>query len=97
MNTVRVGQESLPGFAANDGTIGTAGAVLPAFPIRKHVVIRANAGNGSTIIIAHSEAALANGFTLSAGQMTPPIYVDDLSKIWIKGGASSQGYSWIAS
>lgn len=95
--TVDIGHESQPQFFCGDGTIGTSGAKLIAFPVRKHVVIRANAGNGSTIIVAHSEAALANGFTLSAGQMTPPIYIDELSKIWIKGGASSQGYSWIAS
>lgn len=92
-----IGYESQPNFACGDGTIGTAGAALVSFPIRKHVVIRANAGNGSTIIIAPSEAGLATGFVLSAGQMTPPIYIDDLSKVWIKGGASSQGYSWIAS
>lgn len=92
-----IGYESQPQFACGDGTIGTSGAMLVSFPVRKHVVIRANAGNESTIIIGHSEAALANGFVLSAGQMTPPIYIDELSKVWIKGGDADQGYSWIAS
>lgn len=95
--SVDIGYESQPAFACGDGTIGTIGAKLIQYPVRKHVVVRANAGNESTIIIAHSEAALATGFVLSGGQMTPPIYIDDLSKIWIKGGDADQGYSWIAS
>ena len=97
MGTVKIGQESQAGFAAGDGTIGTTEEALPAFPVMKHVVIRANGGNGNIIMVGHSQAAVANGFVLAAGERTPEIYVDDLSKIWIKGGAASQGYSWIAS
>lgn len=97
MGTVRIGQESQAGFAAGDGTIGTAEASLPAYPVMKHVVVRANGGNSNIIMVGHGQSAVANGFVLAAGERTPEIYVDDLSKIWIKGGAAAQGYSWIAS
>lgn len=97
MGTVQIGKESLAEFATGSGTIGTAADKLPGREVRKHVVVRANGGNGNVVMVGHSADAVANGFILSAGQMTPPIYIDDLSKIWVLGGAASQGYSWIAS
>ncbi len=93
----QIGKESLATFAAGDGTVGLSAAQLPGREVLKHVVVRANGGNANVIMVGHSADAVGTGFILSAGQMTPPIYVDDLSKIWVVGGAASQGFSWIAS
>lgn len=97
MGTIDIGKEALAEFATGSGTIGTSPDHLPDHPIRKHVVVRANGANGNVIMVGHSHDAVANGFILSAGQMTPPIYIDDLNKVWVQGGAASQGFSWIAS
>lgn len=96
--TTELGKESVASFAAGDGTVGTSSAVqLPGRTVLKHVVVRANGGNTNIVMVGHSEATVAAGFVLAAGEETPPIYVDDLSKIWVLGGAASQGFSWIAS
>ncbi len=94
---VQIGKEAVATFAAGDGTVGTAAAQLPGGAVLKHVVVRANAGNSNVIMVGQSAAAVPNGFVLAAGEQTPPIYVDDLSKVWLLGGAASQGFSWIAS
>jgi len=64
--------------------------------VKKYVMLRAHGANGSVIMVGHSAAEAANGFILSAGQQSPPIYVDNLNKLYLVGGASDQGYSWIA-
>ncbi len=64
--------------------------------VKKYVMLRANGANGSVIMVGPSAAEAANGFILSAGQQSPPIYVDNLNKLYLVGGASDQNYSWIA-
>jgi len=64
--------------------------------VKKYVMLRANGANASVIMIGHTSAAVTDGFILSAGQQSPPIYVDNLNKLYIVGGAADQGYSWIA-
>jgi hypothetical protein len=96
MSVVEIVKESLPSWAAGDGTVGTAPIQLPDFPSLKNVVVRANGGNTNVIMVGHSAAAVPSGFVLAAGEQTPPIYIDDLAKVWLIGGAASQGYSWIA-
>lgn len=64
--------------------------------LKKYVMVRANGANGNVIMVGHSAAAVNDGFILSAGQQSPPIYVDNLNKLYLLGGAGGQGYSWIA-
>jgi hypothetical protein len=64
--------------------------------LKKYVMLRANGANGNVIMVGHSAAAVGDGFILSAGQQSPPIYVDNLNKVYLVGGAGGQGYSWIA-
>jgi len=98
MSAVQVVKESLPGFMAGNGTVGGTPAQLTtiAFPITKHVVVQAASGNGSTVSVGPASAQAANGYILAAGESTPPIYVDDTSKVWVVGGAADQDYNWIA-
>jgi hypothetical protein len=92
---VAIGKEALGSFAAGNGSVGTSAAQLPGRLVNKHVVIRAGSDNGNVVIVGHSADAVGAGFVLAAGEQTPPIYVDDLSKLWIKGGAASQAFSWL--
>ncbi len=64
--------------------------------LRKYVMVRANGANTNVIMVGHSADAVSDGFILSAGQQSPPIYVDNLNKVYLLGGAAGQGYSWIA-
>ena len=66
------------------------------WPIKKHVMLRANGANGNVIMVGHSAGDAGDGFILSAGQQSPPIYVDNLNKVYLVGGAADQGFSWIA-
>jgi len=66
------------------------------WPIKKYIMLRANGANGNVIMVGHSAADAGDGFILSAGQQSPPIYVDNLNKVYLVGGAADQGYSWIA-
>jgi len=66
------------------------------YVVRKYVVVRANGANTDVITIGTGVANAADGFILSAGQISPPIYVDNLNKVYLKGGAAGQNYSWIA-
>ena len=97
MPAIDIAKEAMATFAAGDGTVGTSPAALPGGQSNKHVVVRANAGNTNVIMVGPSALAVPSGFVLAAGEQTPPIYVDDLGKIWLVGSAASQGFSWIAS
>lgn len=99
MIVVEVARESQPSFRTGSGAVGTDVIRLGGevgWEVKKYVVLRANGANGSVIMIGHSEAGVGDGFILSAGQITPPIYVDNLNKVYLKGGAADQGFSWIA-
>jgi hypothetical protein len=86
MSVVEIVKESLPSWAAGDGTVGTTPAKLGSLPVLKHVIVRANGGNGSDkVMVGHSAAAAAAGFVLASGVRSPPIYVDDLAKVWVVG------------
>lgn len=97
MSTVNIAETSLPdGFLAGSGTVGTSEAKLSSvnFPVRKQLVIRADAANSNTIIVGRPGSA-ASGFILAAGEQTPPLFVDETDKVAIVGGAASQNYSWV--
>lgn len=66
------------------------------WPAKKYVMLRANGANTSVVMVGHSADSAVDGFILSAGQQSPAIFVDDLNKVYIVGGAANQGYSWIA-
>ncbi len=64
--------------------------------LRKYVMVRANGANGNIISIGNTPGNADEGFILSAGQQSPPIYVDNLNKVYLIGGAGGQGFSWVA-
>lgn len=98
MSMVNIGRESMPdSLLTGHGTVGTSEAKISAvsFPIAKHVVIRAAAGNTNTITVGRPGQAV-NGFILAAGEQTPPIYVDETDKVRVIGGAAGQDFSYLA-
>ena len=66
------------------------------WPVKKYVMLRANGANGNVIMVGNRADNAEDGFILSAGQQSPAIFVNDLNKVYIVGGAADQGYSWIA-
>ena len=66
------------------------------WPVKKYIMLRANGANGNVIMVGNTADNADNGFILSAGQQSPPIYANNLNKLYLVGGAADQGYSWIA-
>lgn len=64
--------------------------------VKKYIMLRANGANTSIIMVGNRADNASEGFILSAGQQSPAIFVDNLNKVYIVGGAADQGYSWIA-
>ncbi len=90
-------EETHAEFAAGHGSVNQVAAQLStlAIPAYKHVKVKADLTNSNNIYVGHSSAVSAtNGFLLDAGEEVT-IHVDRLNKIWVVGGADSQGYSWL--
>jgi hypothetical protein len=97
MSQVNIGKEVIDGFNAGNSTVGTAPQALAnTYPVNKHVVVRATTGNSGTIKVGPTAGGASAGFVLGAGETSPPIYVDDVAKVFVVGSASSQNYSWIS-
>jgi hypothetical protein len=97
MSVVNVAKESVAGFNAGNGTVGTSPQALVTSPwtVQKHVVVRADPANTGTVKVGPNLGSASAGFVLPAGQETPPIYVDDLSKVFVIGSAAGQNYSFV--
>jgi hypothetical protein len=98
MSCVNITNEALPdGFVAGNGTIGTDEAKVSEvpFPIRKHIVIRADSDNDGLIMVGTPGHAAA-GFILKAGETSPPIYVDNTDKVRVVADGADQVFSWIS-
>jgi hypothetical protein len=100
MGYINIGREALEEFQVGQGTVGAASAVLVAAnlakPILKYVIIKADLTNTDDVFVGTASVTASTGFRLDAGEVTPPIHIDDLSKVYVIGGAASQGYSWLA-
>ncbi len=97
MSFVNIGKESLDdGLLLGNGTVGTDEAKLSEinFPVNKHIVIRADSGNGSTVKVGRPGQASV-GFILNPGEQTPPLYVSSTDLLRVIGGDVDQVYSWV--
>lgn len=99
MSTVNIGKEAVAGFMSGNGTVGTDAAQVYANSIEvlKHVTVHADSGNSGTIKVGASASQASTGYVLNAGDSTPPIFVNDLSLIWVVGSGSGQNFSFICS
>ena len=95
-----IGREATNAFQAGQGTVGVTAqklAVADAVPsVLKYVIVKADATNTDNVFVGPSGVTATTGFRLDAGETTPPIYIDEVSKVSVIGGAASQGYSWLA-
>lgn len=88
--------EAIEAFFTGHGTVGTTSARAGiSRRCVKGVWIKADLGNGDNVYVGHAESIGALGFLLDAGESVY-IPIDDLAKVWVYGGASSQGYSYLA-
>jgi hypothetical protein len=97
MSVCQIGQETVSGcFHAGNGTVGLSEVAIATvnIPITKHIVIRADSGNGDTVSVGNpGQAAL--GFILNAGEQTPPIYCPNSDDLRVIGGDVDQVFSWV--
>jgi hypothetical protein len=89
-------KESLEdGFNSGNSAVGaTEKALAPSYPVRKHVVIHADADNSDPILIGPRHGS-ASGFVLAPGE-TVNIPIDDLAKVFVTGASSNPAYSWMS-
>lgn len=95
---VNIGKEVVAEFQNGHGVVGATKAALASAEslINKFVVIKADLTNTNNVYVGTNTVTTSNGFLLDAGEATPPIPIDDLNKVYVVGGAASQGYSWLA-
>jgi hypothetical protein len=95
MSSVHVAKETVPGFVAGNGTIGTTESLLTtlSLPVHKGILVKAMAGNSGTIMVGVPGNSV-NGFILEAGESTPVIPVESTDSLAIVGSAVGQAYSW---
>lgn len=51
--------------------------------VLKQVVLRADTGNAGNLYVGPYSVAVGAGFLLDAGEMSPPISIDDLNKLYV--------------
>lgn len=95
---VSIANEAASEFSHGHGTVGAAKAALASAetPLKRYVIIKADLGNSNNVFVGGPTVTTSTGFMLDAGESTPPIHIDDLSKVYVIGDAASQGYSWLA-
>ncbi len=93
-----IAKEAVSEFATGHGTVGAAVAALTtaAIPLLKYVIIKADLTNTNNVFVGGPGVSATTGFMLDAGEATPPIHIDNLSKVYVIGGAAGQGFSWLA-
>jgi hypothetical protein len=95
---VSIAREASTEFSTGHGTVGVTKAALASAsaPLSKYVIIKADLTNTNNVFVGGPTVTTTTGFLLDAGEATPPIHIDDLSKVYVVGDAASQGFSWLA-
>lgn len=89
-------KEAVEEFLTGHGTVGTTSQVVGiARRTVKGVWIKADLGNADNVYVGHAQSVEANGYLLDAGESVF-VPIDSLDKVWVYGGAASQGYSYLA-
>ena len=97
MSVVHVSKESVSGFCAGNGSVGGTDEVKVtdlSLPVTKHLVIRADSGNGADIKVGRPGDA-TNGFILHAGETSPNLYVENTDDVAIIAASGTQNFSWV--
>ncbi len=82
---MNIGREAVEEFRAGQGlaTQFASPILSSSVSVLKHVTIRAATGNSGDIYVGPSGVAVGTGFLLDAGDESPPILIDDLSKVHV--------------
>lgn len=95
-----VGHENQPTytqFASGVVTVGGTEVQLSALAGMKGVItLRAASANSGTVTIGATGLSSLGGFTLAAGQQSPPLYLDTPGSLYAIASASSQKLEYFA-
>ncbi len=85
MGYTNIGRETVEEFWTGQGeaTQFAAPVLSSSVPLLKHATVRAASGNPGDLYVGPSNVAVGTGFILDAGDETPPIPIDDLSKLYV--------------
>jgi hypothetical protein len=96
---MQIDKESLPDFWTGAITVGKTPVQLSSAsqPIRKGIHIRVGTlPAGALLSIGCTNAVGTIGFIVPAGETSPLLYVDDLSKLWLVSSEDNTPITWIA-
>lgn len=81
---------------AGEQTVATAGTpvALGSGAVEHSVVVQAKSDNTGTITVGNSSG---QHFKLSAGDITPPLHVDNLNKIYVDASVNGEGVNYLGS
>jgi len=94
---VSIARESSDHFTTGHGVAGAAKSQVATAEmlVDKYVEIKADLANTNNVYVGIANVTTVIGYCLDAGELIR-IPIDDLSKVWVIGGAAAQGYSWLA-
>jgi len=96
---MQIDKESLPDFWTGVGTVSKTPAKLSdaSQPIRKGIYIRVGTlPAGALLSIGSTQAVGTIGFVVPAGETSPLLYIDDVSKLWVVSTEDNTPFTWIA-
>lgn len=96
---MQIEKESLPDFWTGAAVISTTPVQLSSVIhiVRKGVYIRVGVLPTEALVSVGKTTNVANdGFIISAGQTSPMLYIDDLSKVWLHSTEAATPITWIA-
>jgi len=96
---MQIEKESLPDFWTGTITVGLTAVRLSSVKheIRKGVYLRVGTlPAGALVSIGKTETDADTGFIVPAGETSPMIYGDDLSKVWLISTEADTPVTWIA-
>lgn len=96
---MQIEKESLSDFWTGTITVGTSAMKLSSVKreIRKGVYLRVGATPTDALLsIGKTVTDAATGFIVPAGETSPLLYVDDLSKLWLVSTKAGTLVTWFA-
>jgi len=96
---MQIDKESLPDFWTGAAVIGKTPVQLNAGsqPLRKGIYIRVGTlPAGALVSIGSTQATGTVGFIVPAGETSPLLCIDDVSKLWLVSSEDNTPVTWIA-
>jgi hypothetical protein len=89
---MQIDKESLSEFGTNNVTVGTTPMQMQSLPLRKGVYLTVG---GTTATVTLGKTTTCNGFEIKAGETSPMLFIDDLSKLFLVSTEEGTTVTWI--